>query len=50
MLLASTDADRIAGALLNDIGPEIDQAGIDRIGGYVGREVLFKNWDEAIAV
>ena len=39
MLLASTDADRIAGAMLNDIGPEIDQAGIDRIGGYVGREV-----------
>ena len=50
MLLASTDADRIAGALLNDIGPEIDQAGIDRIAGYVGREVLFENWDEAIAV
>ena len=50
MLLASTDADRIAGAMLNDIGPEIDQAGIDRIGGYVGREVLFKDWEEAIAV
>ena len=50
MLLASTDADRIAGALLNDIGPEIDQSGIDRIAGYVGREVLFENWDEAIAV
>jgi pimeloyl-ACP methyl ester carboxylesterase len=50
MLLASTDADRIAGALLNDIGPEIDQAGIDRIAGYVGRAVLFENWDEAIAV
>ena len=38
MLLASTDADRIAGAMLNDIGPEIDQAGIDRIGGYVGQD------------
>ena len=50
MLLASTDADRIAGAMLNDIGPEIDQAGIDRIGGYVGREVKFDNWDQAIAV
>ena len=47
MLLASTDADRIAGAMLNDIGPEIDQAGIDRIGGYVGREVSFASWDEA---
>ena len=50
MLLASTDADRIAGAMLNDIGPEIDQAGIDRIGGYVGKEVTFKSWDEAIAM
>ena len=50
MLLASTDADRIAGAMLNDIGPEIDQVGIDRIGGYVGREVTFGDWDEAISV
>ena len=49
MLLASTDADRIAGAMLNDIGPEIDQTGIDRIGGYVGREVTFDGWDEAIS-
>ena len=50
MLLASTDADRIAGAMLNDIGPEIDPAGIDRISGYVGREVTFSSWDEAIGV
>ena len=50
MLLASTDADRIAGAMLNDIGPEIDQTGIDRIGGYVGREVRFDNWEKAADV
>jgi pimeloyl-ACP methyl ester carboxylesterase len=48
MLLASTDADRIAGAMLNDIGPEIDQAGLDRIGGYVGKDSRFDSWDEAI--
>jgi pimeloyl-ACP methyl ester carboxylesterase len=47
MLLASTDSDRIAGAMLNDIGPVIDQAGIDRIGSYVGRQANFQNWDEA---
>lgn len=47
MLLASTDADRIAGAMLNDIGPEIDPAGIDRIGSYVGRDVRFDGWDDA---
>jgi pimeloyl-ACP methyl ester carboxylesterase len=47
MLLASTDSDRIAGALLNDIGPEIDQAGLDRIGGYVGKETEFASWEDA---
>ena len=47
MLLASTDSDRIAGAVLNDIGPEIDQAGIDRIGGYVGQETAFARWEDA---
>ena len=50
MLLASTDADRIAGAMLNDIGPEIDQAGIDRIGSYVGKQATFASWEEAAAV
>jgi pimeloyl-ACP methyl ester carboxylesterase len=49
MVLASTDADRIAGALINDIGPEIDPAGIDRIGTYVGRDVLFESWEDAAA-
>jgi len=47
MLLASTDADRIAGAMLNDIGPVIDQEGIDRIGTYVGRPVNFASWEDA---
>ena len=37
MLLASTDADRIAGAMLNDIGPEIDQAGLERGRDHTGR-------------
>ena len=47
MQLASTDADRIAGAMLNDIGPEIDQLGLERIGGYVGRETAFASWEDA---
>jgi len=50
MLLASTDADRIAGAMLNDIGPVIDQEGIDRIGTYVGRQVIFASWEDAAHV
>nr|WP_294847263.1 alpha/beta hydrolase [uncultured Sphingomonas sp.] len=50
MLMASTDGERIAGALLNDIGPELDQTGIDRIKGYVGKDTRFANWDEAVSV
>ena len=46
MLLASTDSDRIAGAMLNDIGPEIDQQGLDRIGSYVGRQVTYSSWED----
>lgn len=48
MLLASTDPERIAGAMINDIGPLVDQDGIDRIAGYVGREARFDGWDEVI--
>lgn len=48
MALGLSDRERIAGALLNDIGPEIDQTGIERIAGYVGREVSFAGWEEAI--
>ncbi|MDQ3145081.1 MAG: alpha/beta hydrolase, partial [Pseudomonadota bacterium] len=47
MLIAGTDNERIAGALLNDIGPKIDQAGIDRIGGYVGQNTRYASWAEA---
>src|SRR6476619_1426798 len=48
MLLALTDRERVAGALLNDIGPVVDPAGIERISGYVGREARFASWDEAV--
>lgn len=48
MALALNDRERIAGALLNDIGPVVDMAGIDRIAGYVGKDVRFTGWDDAI--
>ena len=48
MLLATTDVERIAGAMLNDIGPVVDQSGVDRIAGYVGREASFGSWEEVI--
>ena len=36
---------RIAASILNDIGPELSQAGLDRIMTYVGKDVRFDSWD-----
>jgi pimeloyl-ACP methyl ester carboxylesterase len=47
MLLAGSDEERIAGALINDIGPEVDPAGIERIRGYVGKLQCWTSWAEA---
>jgi pimeloyl-ACP methyl ester carboxylesterase len=47
MSVAALALDRIAAAILNDIGPEIDPTGIDRIKSYVGTNLCFKSWDEA---
>lgn len=44
MLLAQAGSNRIAGALLNDIGPVIDGRGLERIGGYVGRSQSWPTW------
>ena len=47
MIMALTMGDRIAGALLNDVGPELDPAGLARIGGYVGQGRTFPTWMHA---
>ncbi|HEU4810271.1 MAG TPA: alpha/beta hydrolase [Sphingomicrobium sp.] len=47
MIVAGFAPQRIAGALLNDVGPELDKAGLDRIRGYVGKPLLFESWDDA---
>ena len=47
MAVASIASQRIAGALLNDIGPELDLSGLDRIKSYVGRPVVFRDWHDA---
>lgn len=47
MVMAAMVPERVNGIILNDIGPEVDQAGLDRIQGYVGEVAPFTNWDEA---
>ena len=49
MIVAAVAAERIAGALLNDVGPELHRDGIERIRSYVGKPLLFAGWDEAAA-
>jgi pimeloyl-ACP methyl ester carboxylesterase len=44
MLLAMSDNSRLAGALINDIGPVIEQKGIDHIRAYVGRSQSWPTW------
>ena len=39
---------RIAGAVMNDIGPEINPAGIERVREYTGRIPPVASWEEAI--
>jgi pimeloyl-ACP methyl ester carboxylesterase len=47
MLLAMTAPQRIAAAVLNDIGPEIEAAGLARIRDYVGQGRSFPTWMHA---
>jgi pimeloyl-ACP methyl ester carboxylesterase len=49
MTVAVLAPDRIAAAILNDVGPELKQVGLDRIQRYVGRGLSFQSWEEAAA-
>lgn len=44
MLLAAMNPARLAGVLLNDVGPEIDPAGLGRIRSYVGKANVWPTW------
>jgi pimeloyl-ACP methyl ester carboxylesterase len=47
MVLATMAPDRIAAAILNDVGPKLNAAGLARIATYVGRTQPVGSWSEA---
>lgn len=47
MAIAAMAPQRIRASILNDVGPDVDPAGIDRILSYVGKDVRFESWDAA---
>ena len=49
MVLADQAPELFAGAIINDIGPEVSMVGILRIGQYVGKLKPAETWGDAIA-
>lgn len=49
MAIAAFAPQRITAAILNDVGPALDSAGLERIGTYVGKPVAFPSWEAAAA-
>jgi len=49
MMLAATHPKLVSRIVLNDIGPEVDPAGLERIRGYAGKAAPVRSWPEAIA-
>ncbi|MDP5104014.1 MAG: alpha/beta hydrolase [Erythrobacter sp.] len=47
MLMAHAAPGRLAAVVMNDIGPEIDAAGVARISGYVGQGRSYPTWVHA---
>ena len=49
MLIAATAPARLTGLCLNDVGPVVERAGLERIVGYVGHNPRAKTLEEAAA-
>lgn len=44
MLIAGAERERLKGVVLNDVGPALERAGLDRIRAYVGRGGSWPTW------
>lgn len=49
MALAAMQPALVAGAILNDIGPEVSPVGLGRIAAYTGQPVTIETWADAAA-
>jgi pimeloyl-ACP methyl ester carboxylesterase len=49
MLMATLHRDRLAGVVLNDIGPVLEPEGLARIRRYLGKRPRFTTWRGAVA-
>lgn len=47
LLMASAKPGRMSAVVMNDIGPEIDTSGVERISGYVGQGRSYPTWMHA---
>ncbi|MGE0212346.1 MAG: alpha/beta fold hydrolase [Parvibaculaceae bacterium] len=48
MAMATTHKTRLAGVLLNDIGPRLEPEGLKRIAGYLGQPPAGTSWEDAV--
>ena len=49
MMMAASAPQRVAGLLLNDIGPRLEKDGLLRIRNYLGRDMTAPGWGHAVA-
>ena len=49
MIMSAMQPRRVQAVIMNDIGPVINPAGLERIKGYVGKSGPVANWDQAVA-
>ncbi|GMG87556.1 alpha/beta fold hydrolase [Biformimicrobium ophioploci] len=49
MIMVAMQREKIAGLVLNDIGPEVHEEGLARIKSYVGKTAPAKTWEDAAA-